>query len=90
MVYFVKSYTDKYRLCYVHRFVYECHNGPISQKQIIEHVNNNKEDNRLCNLQITTHKKQSEKKDYSFNVYSNGRKNKQCVRGTNLKTKEIL
>lgn len=28
--------------------------------------------------------------DYAFNVYSNGRKNKQCVRATNLKTKGIL
>lgn len=33
MICAVKSYRDKQRLCYVHRFVYECYNGPISQKK---------------------------------------------------------
>ena len=36
----------------VHRFVYECHNGVIPKGKIITHINGNKEDNRLCNLQI--------------------------------------
>lgn len=38
----------------VHRFVYECHNGVIPKGKIITHINGNKEDNRLCNLQIKT------------------------------------
>ena len=35
---------------YVHRFVYECFNGIIPDGKVIDHVNNIKDDNRLCNL----------------------------------------
>ena len=40
----------------VHRFVYECHNGILPKGKIITHINGNKKDNRLCNLQINTRK----------------------------------
>ena len=40
----------------VHRFVFECHNGIIPKGKIIIHINGNKKDNRLCNLQINTRK----------------------------------
>ena len=33
----------------VHRFVYECFNGIIPDGKVIDHVNNIKDDNRLCN-----------------------------------------
>ena len=42
---------------YVHRFVYECFNGIIPDGKVIDHVNNIKDDNRLCNIQLITHKK---------------------------------
>ena len=42
---------------YVHRFVYECFNGLIPDGKVIDHVNNIKDDNRLCNLQLMSHVK---------------------------------
>ena len=36
-----------------HRFIWECFNGVIPEGKVIDHVNNDKEDNRLCNLQLS-------------------------------------
>ena len=55
-----------------HRFVWECFNGIIPEGKVIDHINNNKEDNRLCNLQLFTHqencKKSAKDRDYTFNA----------------------
>ena len=40
---------------FVHRFVYECFNGIIPDDKVVDHVNNIKDDNRLCNLQLMTY-----------------------------------
>ena len=45
----------------VHRFVYECFNGIIPDGKVIDHVNNIKDDNRLCNLQLMSHQENCEK-----------------------------
>ena len=54
----------------VHRFVYECFNGEIPDGKVIDHVNNIKDDNRLCNLQLMTQqencKKSAKRRDYTF------------------------
>lgn len=39
---------------YVHRIVWEMHNGPIQSGMVIDHANKNKSDNRLCNLRLAT------------------------------------
>ena len=55
---------------YVHRFVYECFNGIIPDGKVIDPVNNIKDDNRLCNLQLMTQqencKKSAKRRDYTF------------------------
>lgn len=38
----------------VNRFVWECFNGPIPEAMVIDHINDDKSDNRLCNLQLLT------------------------------------
>ena len=55
---------------FVHRFIWECFNGLIPEGKVIDHINNDKKDNRLCNLQIMTQqqncKKSAKNRDYSF------------------------
>lgn len=49
----------------VHRFVYECFNGIIPEGKAIDHINNKRDDNRLCNLQLLTQQENSKKGDHS-------------------------
>ena len=39
-----------------HRFIYECFHGIITDKRVIDHINNIKTDNRLDNLQLITNR----------------------------------
>ena len=75
----------------VHRFVYECFNGIIPDGKVIDHVNNIKDDNRLCNLQLMTHQENCEKsakrRDYTFAAKNH--QNKKCVKATNSDTNEV-
>ena len=46
-----------------HRFIYECFHGVITDKRVVDHINNIKSDNRLDNLQIVT-QSENVKKDH--------------------------
>ena len=74
-----------------HRFLWECHNGIIPEGKVIDHINDDKEDNRLCNLQLVTQqqncKKSAKHRDYSF--VANNLKNRKCVKAINKDTNEI-
>ena len=76
---------------YVHRFVYECFNGIIPDGKVIDHVNNIKDDNRLCNLQLMSQqencKKSAKRRDYTFAAKNH--QNKKCVKATNSDTNEV-
>ena len=54
----------------VHRFVYECFNSLIPDGKVVDHINNLKDDNRLCNLQLMSQqencKKSAKRRDYTF------------------------
>ena len=74
----------------VHRFVFECFNGLIPEGKVIDHANNIRDDNRLCNLQVLTSSQNSKKsapnRDYSF--VKDNHKNRKCVKATNKDTGE--
>ena len=56
-----KKKLEKTITYYNHRFVYEFFKGPIPRCFEIDHINSVKCDNRIKNLQLLTHKQNSEK-----------------------------
>lgn len=88
----VRKHAQKSQKTYfVHRFVWECFNGLIPEDKVIDHINNNKEDNRLCNLQIMTQQQNNKKsaKDRDYKFVANNHQNKKCVKALNQNTKEV-
>ena len=75
----------------VHRFIWECFNNVIPEGKVIDHINNDKEDNRLCNLQLVTHqqncKKSAKDRDYTF--AGKNCENRKCVKAINKNTNEV-
>ena len=51
--------TKNQKLVYVHRFVYESYYSIIPDGLVIDHINNDKIDNRICNLQLMTQQENS-------------------------------
>ena len=76
---------------YVHRFTWECFNGAIPEGKVIDRINNDKEDNRLCNLQLITQqnncKKSAKDRDYTF--VANNHENRKCIKAINQNTNEV-
>jgi hypothetical protein len=50
---------------YVHRFIYEYYNGKIPKGLEVNHMNENKSDNRLENLELVTQKQNVRKRSYN-------------------------
>ena len=63
----------------------------IPQNKVIDHINDNKKDNRLCNLQLMTEqencKKAANKRDYSF--AANNHQNRRCIKAINQTTQQV-
>ena len=92
MICMVRRHRQNGQKCYlVHRFVYECFNGSISDGKVIDHINDIKDDNRFINLQLMTHqencKKSAKRRDYTFTAKNH--QNKKCVKATNSDTNEV-
>ena len=88
----VRKHAQKgQKCCLVHRFVYECFNSLIPDGKVVDHINNLKDDNRLCNLQLMTQqencKKSAKRRDYTFAAKNH--QNKKCVKATNSDTNEV-
>ena len=86
----VREYGGRQKGMFVHRFVWECFNGVIPEGKVIDHINDDKKDNRLCNLQSITQQQNCEKsaknRDYKFAAKNH--ENRKCVKATNITTEE--
>lgn len=89
----VRAIDGKPKSIYTHRFIWECYNGVIDKtKGEIDHIDNNKHNNKLSNLQLITRKEnviKSAKMKNTTNLKDNHKKRKAvksiCEDGT-LKT----
>lgn len=61
------SKDGKMKTYYVHRLVYEAFKGNIPNGLVIDHINDNKNDNSLSNLQLLTQRKNAEKATLKLN-----------------------
>ena len=64
--YYFKAYFDgKAHGISVHRFIWEHFNGTIPKGMVVAHKNNDRTDNRLENLELTTITKVMRRREYS-------------------------
>ena len=57
-----------------HRFIYECFYGEISKGYVIDHIDNNKLNNNIINLQAITPSHNSQKNCNHINTISNSKR----------------
>ena len=76
---------------HVHRFIWESFNGLIPDGKEINHIDGNKKNNKLQNLQLLTHqqncKKSAKDRDYKFTAKNH--ENRKCVKAINKNTNEV-
>lgn len=60
-----KAFMVNHKLYYVHRVVYEAFIGEIPEGLIIDHIDENKSNNHLTNLQVLSHS-ENLRKHYRF------------------------
>ena len=79
------------KTCLVHRFMWECFNSMIPEGMVIDYINDIKDDNRLCNLQLVSQQQNCLKstKDRDFTYITNAWKNRKCVKAMNCDTQEF-
>lgn len=85
----VRKYNQKgFKFMLVHRFVWEYFNGPIQKDKVVDHINDIKNDNRLCNIQMITPKENCQKSAKNRDC-SNMFKTIKCIKATNLNTNNV-
>jgi hypothetical protein len=53
---YVKLYKNgKFKLFQLHRLIYEAHFGNIPEGLLIDHIDNNRQNNNISNLRLATH-----------------------------------
>ena len=67
-----------------HRFIWECINGNIEEGLHVDHINNDKKDNRIENLQLLTRRANNKKSavNRNYNFVRNNHINKKLVKAT--------
>ena len=63
-----QAFTCEQKTVYIHRAVWEAFNGKIPADKEIDHINNNRNDNRLENLQLMTREDNVKKSHNSLDV----------------------
>jgi hypothetical protein len=74
------------KICGAGRFIWKCYNGVIEDKQmLIAHINNKKEDNRLCNLLPMTKQQNYDEaaKNRDHSLIMKNLRNRKYVRAVN-------
>ena len=77
---------------YVHRFVYESIFGLIPEGFVIDHINSNKEDNTLINLQLVSQQENCKRgvNNRNNSYMKDGWNKRKSVKAINIKTKQTF
>ena len=80
--------SNKKSVC-VHRLVWETYNGEIPPGQEIDHIDSDKKNNQLDNLQLLNHSSNCKKAVKSKHDLKARLKNRKCLKSLNLTTKKV-
>ncbi len=86
----IKGKETKQKHYSVHRAIWETFNGKIPEKMEIDHIDKNKENNKLSNLQCITLNENRKKRNHDFlkEISKNNIKNQKNIKGINTITNE--
>ena len=90
----VRGKDEDPHTCTSHRFVYECFNGIITNKELqTDHIDDDKTNNNINNLQLLTRSGNNKKsminrKEILEQIQKNAHAQKRQIKGYNLETKE--
>ena len=86
----VRKYGEKaFKNYKCHRFIFECFYGVIPNKMQVDHIDDDRENNKLSNLQLLT-PSQNIKKSIKNRKHFNSHANRKSVKSINKSTKEVL
>lgn len=90
MIFSVRKYGESKQTKYcAHKFVWETFNGKIPEGFEIDHIDNNKMNNKLSNLQLLTHTENCKKAAASYRDFKLRFKNRKFLEATNKQTKKV-
>ena len=89
--YFIFSFCKdgKYKRTMVHRAVWEAFNGPIPGRLEVNHINLDRQDNRLENLELLTHQENCQHAQSIYKAEGNYRNGRYKEHNTARKNKSI-
>lgn len=81
---------EEYISTSVHRALWACFNGEIEENMEIDHIDNNKLNNKLSNLQCITINENRKRRDHTFlkEIGASNFKNQKNIKSINIETNE--
>ena len=79
----------KQKTVYIHQLVWQTYIGEIQIGKEIDHIDNDRKNNKLDNLQLLNHSENCKKAVKSKHDFKSKFKNRKCLKSINLTTKKV-